>query len=84
MGTGTTLLASARCGRKAIGVEIEPAYVLVAKGRIERDLKVLFGTATPAYFRHEAAPPLAPAVAGRHPGRRAAKLQLIAWSGKHI
>ena len=36
MATGTTLLASARCGRNAIGMEIEPAYVMMSKERIER------------------------------------------------
>jgi site-specific DNA-methyltransferase (adenine-specific) len=42
MGTGTTLLASARCGRNAIGVEIEPAYVMMSKERIERQLRTCF------------------------------------------
>ena len=42
MGTGTTLLASARCGRNAIGVEIEPAYARMAKERIERELTTCF------------------------------------------
>jgi len=42
MGTGTTLLASARCGRNAIGVEIEPAYVTMSKERIERELTMCF------------------------------------------
>jgi site-specific DNA-methyltransferase (adenine-specific) len=43
MGTGTTLLAAARCGRNSIGVEIEPAYVRMAKERLERELPSLFG-----------------------------------------
>jgi DNA modification methylase len=43
MGTGTTLLASARCGRNSIGVEIEPSYVKMAKERLERELASLFG-----------------------------------------
>ena len=42
MGTGTTLLAAARCGRNAIGVEIEPAYVKMATGRLESALTTLF------------------------------------------
>jgi site-specific DNA-methyltransferase (adenine-specific) len=42
MGTGTSLLASARCGRNAIGVDIEPAYVRMAKGRIEKELATCF------------------------------------------
>ena len=48
MGTATTLVASARCGRNAIGVEIEPAYVRISKERIERELATLFRPATPA------------------------------------
>lgn len=43
MGTGTTLLAAARCGRNSIGVEIEGTYVRMAKGRLERELASLFG-----------------------------------------
>jgi len=48
MGTGTTLLASARCGRNAIGVEIEPAYVMMSKERIEKELGIVFRPARPA------------------------------------
>jgi len=44
--TGTTLLASACCGRNAIGVEIEPAYVRMAEGRIEKELATVFGRET--------------------------------------
>jgi site-specific DNA-methyltransferase (adenine-specific) len=43
MGTGTSLLAAARCGRNSIGVETEPAYVKMAKERLERELASLFG-----------------------------------------
>ena len=43
MGTGTTLLAAARCARNSIGVEIEPAYVKSAKQRLEQELGTLFG-----------------------------------------
>lgn len=42
MGTGTTLLAASRCGRNAIGVEIEPSYVKMAKARLEANLPSLF------------------------------------------
>ncbi len=42
MGTGTTSLAAARGGRNSIGVEIEPAYVKMAKERLERELASLF------------------------------------------
>ena len=42
MGTGTTLLASYRCGRNAVGIEIEPAYVKMAKTRLEQTRSSLF------------------------------------------
>lgn len=42
MGLGTTVLASARCGRNAIGVEIEPSYVEKAKARVEQAVSNLF------------------------------------------
>lgn len=42
MGTGTTLLAAARCGRNGIGVEIEPSYMQMAKARLEGELSSLF------------------------------------------
>jgi len=43
MGTGTTLLAAARCGRNAIGVEIEPLYIQKARIKLEGELIDLFG-----------------------------------------
>jgi DNA modification methylase len=42
MGTGTTLLAAARCGRNSIGVEIEASYVKLARSRLDKELNVLF------------------------------------------
>ena len=42
MGLGTTLLATARCGRNSIGVEIEPNYVKKAEARLEHELTDLF------------------------------------------
>lgn len=42
MGTGTTLLAAARCGRNSIGVEIEPTFVQMAAKRLELELSSLF------------------------------------------
>ena len=58
MGTGTTLVASARCGRNGIGVEIEPAYARMSKERIERQLTAIFRRAAPAnHLGREAAPP---------------------------
>jgi modification methylase len=41
-GTGTTLLAAARCGRNSIGIEIEPSYVKKTKQRLEHELTDLF------------------------------------------
>lgn len=43
MGTGTTLLAAARCGRNSMGVEIEPVYVKMAREILQRELASLFG-----------------------------------------
>jgi modification methylase len=51
MGTGTTLVASARCGRNAIGVEVEPTYARMARERIEKDLGAVFRPARPATDR---------------------------------
>jgi DNA modification methylase len=48
MGTGTTLLAASRCGRNAIGVEIEPSYVNMANTRLEKSLHGLFNHDRPA------------------------------------
>ena len=42
MGTGTTLLASARCGRNSIGVEIEADYIKQAESRLHKELTGLF------------------------------------------
>lgn len=42
MGSGTTLLAAARCRRNAIGVEVEPSYVKAAKTRLDGELSSLF------------------------------------------
>ena len=36
MGTGTTLVAAAKCGRNGIGIDIEPAYVEYARQRLSR------------------------------------------------
>src|SRR5258706_4243232 len=42
MGTGTTLLAAARCDRNAIGVELESDYIRIAKRRLDKQLSGLF------------------------------------------
>jgi len=36
VGTGTTMVAAARCGRNSIGVEIDPAYWRAARDRLNR------------------------------------------------
>lgn len=43
MGTGTTLIVSAQCGRNSIGVDVEPAFVKMAKERLEREVQTSFG-----------------------------------------
>ncbi|MGE5326514.1 MAG: DNA-methyltransferase [Deltaproteobacteria bacterium] len=43
MGTASTLIACAECGRNSIGVDVEPAYVKMAKERLEREVSSLFG-----------------------------------------
>lgn len=48
MGTGTTLLAASRCGRNAIGVEIDPDYVKMAKARLKTELSGLFEQGKPS------------------------------------
>jgi DNA modification methylase len=35
LGTGTTSVAAARCGRNSIGIEVEPSYVEYSRRRIE-------------------------------------------------
>jgi site-specific DNA-methyltransferase (adenine-specific) len=37
MGSGSTLVAASQCGRKGIGIEIDPRYCEVATGRIEAE-----------------------------------------------
>ena len=40
MGTGTTLLACARSGRHAIGVEVEAEYIEIARRRLDEQLEL--------------------------------------------
>jgi len=47
MGTGTTLLAAARCGRNSIGVEVEPSYTFMAETRLQSEAKTLFADSHP-------------------------------------
>jgi DNA modification methylase len=44
MGTGTTSVAAARCGRNSIGVEIDPHYFKMAEQRIRQETNGLFST----------------------------------------
>ena len=37
MGTGTTLVAAAREGVRGIGIDIDPAYVAIARERLEAE-----------------------------------------------
>jgi len=46
MGTGTTSVAAARCGRNSIGIEVDTHYFEMALERIERDTTNLFSHVT--------------------------------------
>jgi DNA modification methylase len=52
VGTGSTLVACARCGRNAVGVELSPVYVDIAKSRVDEvrrddlELNVIQGDAS--------------------------------------
>jgi len=39
MGTGTTNLAAGKWGRNSVGIDIEPAYVDMARARLKRELR---------------------------------------------
>lgn len=41
-GTGTTMLAAARCHRNSIGVDVDPAYVSLARRRLLKEVAGLF------------------------------------------
>jgi len=42
MGTGTTALAAARCGRDSVNYEIDGSYLSLAENRLHRELSSLF------------------------------------------
>jgi DNA modification methylase len=46
LGTGTTTLAAARCGRNSIGVEVDANYLTYAWRRLSGKMSGLFSTAT--------------------------------------
>jgi DNA modification methylase len=46
LGTGTTSLAAAQCGRNSVGVEVDPAYFDYARGRLRDKLSGFFASAT--------------------------------------
>lgn len=45
LGTGTTAIAAARCGRNSIGYEIDPAYLTYAHKRVREQTAGLFAAA---------------------------------------
>jgi len=45
LGTGTTAVAAAKCGRNSIGVEVDPHYLALAERRIQEETRGLFGHA---------------------------------------
>ena len=55
MGTGTTLLAAAYCGRNGIGVEVDESYFEKSKARLESDPQGLFPEARPFVIKRRAA-----------------------------
>jgi len=46
LGTGTTTLAAAQCGRNSIGVEVDPEYMKFTRQRLSRSMGGFFTTAT--------------------------------------
>jgi DNA modification methylase len=55
MGTGTTLLAAANCGRNGIGIEIDESYLRDAKTRLESQPQELFPGLRPYVVKRRAA-----------------------------
>lgn len=44
LGTGTTSIAAAKCGRNSVGVEVDPHYFSMAAERLANEAANLFGT----------------------------------------
>jgi DNA modification methylase len=55
VGTGTTSLAAAGCGRNSIGVEVDPCYFEFAKARLTAKTSGLFSSVTLHFHQAEAA-----------------------------
>ena len=53
MGTGTTLVAAARCQRNGIGVELEQEYIQIAQRRLDKHVSGLFQSETQATITHK-------------------------------
>ena len=63
MGTGTTLIAAAKCDRNGIGVELESEYIRIAKRRLDKQLSGLFSDETPTEVTHQSDPRISQQVA---------------------
>jgi DNA modification methylase len=46
LGTGTTALAAAQCGRNSIGMEVDPSYLAYARSRFLGKTTGFFSTAS--------------------------------------
>lgn len=63
MGTGTTLLAAARCDRNAIGVELEKGYISIAQRRLDKQVRSLFRDDAPIEVTDKSDPHISQPVA---------------------
>jgi site-specific DNA-methyltransferase (adenine-specific) len=63
MGTGTTLVAAARCHRNGIGVELEDEYIRIAQRRLDKQVSGLFQEETQATVTHKSDPHISQQVA---------------------
>lgn len=63
MGTGTTLLAAARCDRNAIGVELEKEYIRIARRRLDKQVSGLFQHEKPVVVTDKSDPQISSQVA---------------------
>jgi len=63
MGTGTTLLAAARCDRSGIGIELESDYIRIAKRRLDKQVTGLFSDPTTVEIINKSDPHISQRVA---------------------